>query len=380
VFHRQTKFTLYQNRNGIIILLLGLVNSLFILKYSVRLGNPYALLAPVYLIGFVTLLLVAQRVDFHHVRFINAQSLSVVLLGVGTMELLAIYVLPQESRVTRLPALIEWLSSLQVGKFPYHTSTEPSGFPLLFLLAYPFYLLGNLGYLVVLGTLLFGISILRNETFENQTAWLQFSAFLFLPTVYYELLVRSELFFNMSLVVALIVLSNAFLSKQKLDWRFAITAILFGLVLSTRSVVGLVYAIYVTYRFRTNIWNGIIFASMVLAVFSFTLLPFVLWNPELFFAHGPFSVQFAYLPIWVDVVFITISTLLGWNASNLNDLVYFSGLTLFALVAVAFLLRISAIGIGASVFGDGFDITYFIFCTPFLLLSLQGGESQKLTA
>lgn len=377
---RQIKFTLYQHRNGISILLLGLINSLFILKYSVRLGSPYALLALAYLVGFAMLLSVALRVDFHHVRFINAQLLSVVLLAVGIIELLAIYVLPQESRVTRLPALIDWLSSLQVGKFPYHTSTEPSGFPFLFLLAYPFYLLGNLGYLVVAGTFLFGISILRNESFENQTAWLQVLAFLLLPTVYYELLVRSELFFNVSLVLALIVLSNAFLSQQKLDWRFAITAILFGLVLSTRSVVGLVYAIYVTFRFRTNIRNGIIFALMVLAIFSLTLLPFAIWNPELFIAHGPFSVQLAYLPIWVDAVFVTISTLLGWNASNLDDLVYFSGLTLFALVTVAFLLRIGAIGISAAVFGDGFDITYFIFCTPFLLLSLQGRKSQKLTA
>jgi hypothetical protein len=143
--------------------------------------------------------------------------------------------------------------------------------------------------------------------------------------------------------------------------------------------MGLVYAAYVIYRFRTNIRNGILFTSMVLVVFSLTLLPFMIWNPDLFFAHGPFSVQLAYLPIWVAVIFITISILLGWNASNLSDLVYFSGLTLFALVGVAFLLRTSAIGIGASVFGDGFDITYFIFCTPFLLLSLQSEKSQKLT-
>ena len=360
-----------------IILLLGLINSLFILKYSVRLGTNYALLAPVYLISFVTVMLIAQRVGFHNTRFFNAKSLSIVILGVSIIELSATYVLPQQSRVTRLPALIQWLSSLQVGKFPYHTSTEPSGFPFLFLSAYPFYLLGNLGYLVVLGTLLFGISVLKNEGFKNQTAWLQVIAFLLSPTVYYELMVRSELFFNMSLVLALIVLSNAFLSEQKLDWRFAITAILFGLVLSTRSIVGLVYTMYVTYRFRRNSWNGVIFASIILATFVLTLLPFMIWNSELFFTHGPFSVQFAYLPIWIGALFVAISTLLGSTASNLNNTVYLSGLVLFALVTVAFVLRISAIGIPASVFGDGFDITYFIFCTPFLLLALRGGTSQN---
>ena len=375
--HRRMNFNWYPNRNGMIILLLGLINSLFILKYSVRLGTNYALLAPVYLISFVTVMLIAQRVGFHNTRFFNAKSLSIVILGVSIIELSATYVLPQQSRVTRLPALIQWLSSLQVGKFPYHTSTEPSGFPFLFLSAYPFYLLGNLGYLVVLGTLLFGISVLKNEGFKNQTAWLQVIAFLLSPTVYYELMVRSELFFNMSLVLALIVLSNAFLSEQKLDWRFAITAILFGLVLSTRSIVGLVYTMYVTYRFRRNSWNGVIFASIILATFVLTLLPFMIWNSELFFTHGPFSVQFAYLPIWIGALFVAISTLLGSTASNLNNTVYLSGLVLFALVTVAFVLRISAIGIPASVFGDGFDITYFIFCTPFLLLALRGGTSQN---
>jgi hypothetical protein len=329
-----------------------------------------------YLFGFVALLLMAQRVDIHHVKFINAMSLAIIFGGVALIELAAIYLLPQASRVGRLPALIEWISSLQVGKFPYHTSIEPSGFPFLFLFAYPFYLLGNLGYLEVLGTLLFGISILRNEKFENQSAGLQTLAFLLSPTIYYELLVRSELFFNMSLVLALIILSNAYLSEQKPDWRFAIIGILFGLVLSTRSVVGLVYAIYVAYRFRRNVRNGILFSAIVLLVFLLTLLPFVVWDPKLFFGYGPFSVQFAYLPMGVAGTFIVVSALVGWSACDLSKTVYLSGLVLFVVVAIAFLLRTSSVGIVASLFGDGFDITYFIFCTPFLLLSFTHLKNQ----
>jgi hypothetical protein len=125
------------------------------------------LAAFLYLIGFIAFPAIARRVGTRYSKHINAQSLSMILALVLLVELAAINVLPQTSRVGRLPALIGWSSSLQVGNFPYHTSTEPSGFPFLFMLAYPFYLIGNLGYLEVLGTLLFGIVVLKYEKYSS---------------------------------------------------------------------------------------------------------------------------------------------------------------------------------------------------------------------
>ena len=72
MIQQKTGFTGYPNRNTVVILILGCVNSLFILKYSVRLGAALGLVAFLYL------------------TYINAQSLSMMLALVLLVELAAI--------------------------------------------------------------------------------------------------------------------------------------------------------------------------------------------------------------------------------------------------------------------------------------------------
>lgn len=363
-------------RNATIIAILATVNALFVLKYSVRYSPS---LAPLALVYFICLVFLVVRIP-HPRRALatnNKRLLALVLTGLCLGAWIAVNILPQESRVGRLPALADWLSNLTSGNFPYSSSAKPSGFPILFFLAYPFYVLGNLGYLQVAGLVLLSIYIFVNSKDDPASAWLQTITLLLLPTTYYEVLVRSELLFNMSLALALILLADACLRADRMDWRFTVIAVLFGLVLSTRSIVGLVYIIYIVHRFRTRPVNGLGFSAIALLVFFLALVPFVIWDSAAFFAGGPFSIQLAYLPFWITLLFACVAAAIGWRAHD-SDPVYAAGLALFAVAATALVLALTNIGFSAAILKDGFDISYLIFCVPFLVVSLrEPGERDK---
>ncbi len=278
---------------------------------------------------------------------------------------------PEKTGVTRFPALLGWLHHFLEGKFPYGISSNPSAFPSLFFLAIPFYYLGNLGLLEVSGILIFGLIAMRIHKRSPNTALLILVILMLLPTTYYEVLTRSELFFNMSLVLAIVTLADEHLDSAKVNPEFFTLAVLLGLGLSTRSVVGVIYTVFVVFKFRNGaIKNGLLFSMTVMATFCLTIVPFMIWNMPAFLSHGPFGVQFAYVSGWTIVVALAASIIFGLVAKNLLDVIYYSGIVLFGLVSFAFAVRLGEVGFSAAIFKNEFDVGYFIFCVPFFLTIL----------
>jgi len=359
------------------IILLGLVSVIFVAKYSARLGEHGVISGVLYVLLFVGVAFAAMYFDSRSNLIATSRYMMLTVGGLTILSLVAVLVLPSGSRVGRLPAIEIWLSDLLAGAFPYHAPNLPSGFPVLFLLALPAYAVGNAGILEAAGIALFGAALLKIERNGTQNHWLPLLLLLLLPSVYYEILVRSELFFNMALVLALIIFTDECLAQKETKWKLAGVAILFGLVLSTRSVVGLAYVIYVLWRFRNDPLRGIGFTAIVVLTFLLTLAPFVLWNPALFFSNGPFSIQIGYLPLWIILLFLGTAAVAGFAVRGLREVIFATGLLLFAMVLTAFLLRVAEAGLHSTLYMDRFDISYFVFCTPFLLFSLQppGGNS-----
>ncbi len=353
------------------IVLLGIVSAIFVAKYSVRLGAHGILFGAMYFVAFVGIAISAAQVADRLRTPLSGRLLALATGGLAVLALIAVLILPPASRVGRLPAIEVWLSDLLAGAFPYHAPNQPSGFPILFLLAFPAYALGNAGFLEVVAIALFGAALSKRDRMETRGAWLPFIVLLILPSIYYEVIVRSELFFNMTLVLALIVFTDEYLAGQKVDWKFVGRAFLFGLVLSTRSIVGLVYVTYALWRFRHEPLPGVLFSLVVVLTFLLTLAPFIVWNPALFYSNGPFSIQFGYLPLWIVLLFIAAAIVAGLAVRELEEVLFASGVLLFAIVFAAFLLRVNEAGFGATLYMDRFDISYFVFCTPFLLYSLH---------
>jgi hypothetical protein len=374
---RSASSVFFPGRNAVIYFLLALTNSLFVWKYAGRHG--LALAAILY---FLVFLLFAKYLSIHPNRtegFFNRERFIWFLAFIGFLAILAVYLVPAHSRVARLPAIEEWVGRLLHGQFPYGGSTNASGFPVLFLVALPFYFAGNIGLLEVIGILLFGILILEVDKFNIRASWSRLLILVLLPTVYYEVITRSELFFNMSLALALIIVTDKYLNVHKNDSKFFISAIGFGLVLSTRLIVAPLYAIFVIYKFKKNIVRGVVFSVTVILIFALTLLPFLLWNSDSFISQGPFRMQFAYLPEWGVVVIFFASIVFGFMSREIRDVSAFAGITIFCAVALAFLWAVYQIGITQVVSKDGFDIGYFILSAPFLLLGLRFDDAEDVS-
>jgi len=361
-------------RDALSLAILGFVAALFAMKYGARtatapavawtIGAMFAFVpAVMYLVAdrFVVRFLPSRR------TFIAALVLAVLVVAVG------VHVLPEASRVGRLPALREWLDAFLAGRFPYGTPAMPSGLPVLFLLALPFHLAGNLGWLEVITVAAFGVVLLRLDP-RDGAGWRPLAVLFVMPPFWYEVFVRSELLFNMVLALALILLAEARLRADRIDGRFILVAALFGLVLSTRIVVALPWAAYAAYRFRRDILRGAAFAGLVLAAFALTLVPFFLWDPAAFLSRGPFAVQGRYLPLPLAAAVLMTVTFLGWRATSLRDVVFAVGIILLAVVAPPFAAATASSGFPDVLFADGFDIGYFILAVPWLVAGI--GEER----
>lgn len=368
-----------QIRHYVASTLLGIVGGLFVAKYATRLAIPGVGMGVAFALLFPLILSLVQKVFSKGCFAAGPRGLKFLHVCILAAALAAVIILPSETRVGRLPAINGWISDFLSCRFPYHPPVRPSGFPVLFLLAIPGFIIGNPGVTEVFGLALFLAALHLLRGLPDQDRWLQTTALLLMPTVYYEIMVRSELFFNMSLAVVYIILAMKWLPGPG-SWRKSIAAaILGGLLLSTRAIVFAAFVVAGIFLFRNAGRRGLVLGSIMIGSFAVTLLPFYLWNPSGFVQFGPFSVQMAYLPLWSTACLVILAVLLGFTASRLEGVIFKTGILLFIAASAGFTVAALDSGFAASLMSDRFDISYFIFCTPFLLLSLGTSEQATLT-
>ena len=151
-----------------------------------------------------------------------------------------------------------------------------------------------------------------------------------------------------------------------------------GLLLSTRGIVLLIYILVLGYLFRKKVVTQGLFYLSVLAGFLVSLLPFVIWDWKQFMSLGPFSKQLSFLPVWLLALSIIVCAYLALKIGSLRGVYFAVSLTLFTVVLAAFLGSILDHGWHQSVLKDGFDISYFAFAVPFLLISLNFRKREIL--
>jgi hypothetical protein len=265
---------------------------------------------------------------------------------------------------------VEWIELLFNGIYPYTSDLTPSSFPMLFYIAMPFYFIGKLGFLEVIGL---GVFLFLSFRYLNSPKQIAFGLILLLitPMIYYEFAVRCELFFNISLVMVAIFAADKYLDVEKVNAQFFLIAVLFGLFLSTRSVVAVVYGVYLIYRFKHNIKNLIFFGVIVLAVFILILLPYIIWDFYLFIDIGPFAIQskLSNLPFWITVMFLIVSLIAGWAIENKREVFFFAGLLIWLMVMVSYIIKVFNFGLEQAFIQDKIDLSYLIFSLPLLIFS-----------
>lgn len=358
--------------NIVSLTIVGLIGFLFILKYSVIYNFYPAVISAIYVSGFYFFFSYLGKHDLSQYKFLNLNFFRYLFVVSFIVSILYVILVPRIGEIGRVPAIIDWLDLYFAGEFPYNSGYTPSSFPALFFMAMPFYFINFLGVFEIAGFGLFLFLVYKGSK-NSQELSHRFLLLLATPVIYYEFVVRCELFFNVTLIVFLIYLAERFLDTKKLSIKFFLIAILFGVGLSTRSVVAVIYAIYLLYRFRYDIGNMILFGLTIVAVFLAFLIPFILWDSDAFWNNGPFAIQshLSNLPFVVSLLFILTAAFAGWMVSNLQEVLFTSGLIIFFMVKISFVLKVFEFGFDIAFFHDKIDLSYLAFVIPLLVLSIS---------
>ncbi len=364
--------------NFISLLITAFISGLYFFKYSsIYLRHPF-LLTATYLFIFIIITFAFSKIKNENNFILSRKFLILFSIVIIAVSFLWITIIPRFGQIGRLPAIQDWLDRFFTGRFPYNSPFTPSGYPFLFFLSIPFYFIRNIGYLEIVGLILFFYFIFSFSKTSKEILTVIF-ILLMTPVFYYGIVVRDELFFNMMIPITAIFISEKKFKPEKLNTKFILTAVIFGLALSTRSVVAIIFAIYLPYVFRNDIPKGLIFIAIVLSVFILLLVPFIIWDEKSFMQNGPIAIQsyLSHIPFWSAALFIFISAIVGWVVSDLHEAFFACGIFLFIPVLVSMLIQISQVGFHRAIIGDIFDPSYYIFCIPFFILSIKEYKVDK---
>lgn len=365
--------------NVISLVLVLIVNLVYLTKYSVNYNALPYIFIPAYALAVLggALLLTGRRHLLVPARIYAGMDFRKKLLVpfsviFSTAVIIYIIMVPRMGEIGRLPAIQDWINCLLNGSFPYNSPYTPSGYPGLFLLSSPFYFIGNIGLLEAAGIVLFFIIVLH---VRDSNRGIAVKIFLLVTGIitYFEIVTRSELLFNMMLISVVVTISEKYLDPGKINTRFLLIAMLAGIIMSTRSVAALLFMIYFIYRFRYSLRNLLVFGFTASAVFILLLIPFYWWDQQSFSSNGPFAIQtyVSNLPVLVMLLFFITAVYSGWAISSIQEFFFTGGIILFSAATLSFFLTVSETGFSEALFNDGYDISYFIFCVPLLILALK---------
>lgn len=348
-------------------------NSLFVYKYISRI-TIYPSIALALYIACISLFiaLLYGIIDFNvSSRSWNILYLIITIVSAVCLTIVMLQFDPSTIRVGRYPAIQDWLSRLLRGEFPYSSETKPSGFPFLFALVLPFYLLGDSGLFQIFAFIIFSALLYIRSKGQGFNSLRSLLLLLVSPMFLYEIVVRSELFSNMIIVMLFLSVFYGFKRKNNL-----ISLIIFGIVggflLSTRGIVLLIYLIFFGYYFKKQKpVQGVAFTVSAAAGFLITLIPFIIWDKHYFLNYGPFAVQMSYIAPWMLIFAVAVSIVCALTITSEKMLYFAAACTLFCVVSLSFLLMIKNTGWHSALIDSGFDISYFAFALPFLLFSLD---------
>ena len=372
------------SKKYISILILILINFLFTYKYSSRYFS-----FPFFISILSSLFYLILLSDFIIIDIKNKVLIKIKYALIALFTLGCIYVFSQinimDLNVDRWSVITSFWDTYFSGNYPYlaksHLGNYPGPMPIYFLLALPFYAINELGYFSLFGFFLFVYLIHKSKILPRKK--LLFILFLMSSSFFlWEIVSRSNIFTNSMLVVWFLYTYSE--SKKNNINLLYLSAIIAGLLISTRAVFIIPYIVIFMYSLRKKeitIFNFSVCIMISLLSFSASFLPIILSYPDDFFKMNPFLIQSSFLiPSYYIILFILITLVFSFLTKSKNDTYFFSGLSLFTSILIYFIYHTIKIGIDEAVLGNIIDFSYFIFCIPFLLLYLiKTQESHIVT-
>lgn len=350
------------------------INLLFVYKYSERQITFPEILTTLMAAYYAFIWIFRRRIKLTQLKF-NVLFLSLIVVFIG-FAFLIFYKIPLSSlNVDRWSVITSFWDSFNNSEWVYsaksYAGNPPGPMPFYFILSLPFLLIGELGVITIVGALLFAVFISGINSSLNSKLWsivFLLSSFFFL----WEVVTRSSIFFNSTLILGISIWF--FNLKKKNSILFFIHAFIAGLLLSTRSIFAIPYIILFLYALRVkevSFTRLFVYGLIAVLSFSSSFFPFVINHIHDFTEINPFIIQSTFLvPFYYTIGFLTLAFGSSFLCRTKNDVYFFSGLILFISILVYFLYHVINSGFKVAYFESIVDISYFIFCTPFLIYYL----------
>ena len=362
--------TLFSKKN-VSLLIFFFVNFIFLVKYLSRATNYYLIVSlSVTLFYFI----IWKYRNILGKIPINLSKLNLILLTAFILGSFFVFkkVAVETLNVDRWSVITSFWDSYFNNQYVYFAKSNvgnpPGPMPFYFMLALPFYFIGELGWFSVMGIILFFVFLRYSKTSKlNSTTGL----LLILSSVFYlwEVVSRSNVFLNSSLILFVLYY---YLKIKKFNIKNLIFAgLLIGLSISTRNVQVIPFVIAFIYQLKNNLIKPkqfLLLGLISILTFIITFLPFVYNHFDDFKIMNPFLIQStALVPFEYTLLFIIMAFTTGLFCKSIKDIYFFSGLILFISIIIYFLYHINLVGFQNTFFGSYADISYFILCIPFCL-------------
>lgn len=361
------------------------VNILFIFKYIPRTGVNPVIPALVYLLFIVIAYLGFNRIFTS--KKDNSFKLPLFLVYALTITMIIAILIridPLSIRVDRWSAVTYFLDNLFHGDYPYaahtHVSKDnfPSPFPMWYVINLPFYLAGDVGIgLIAFLSLVLFTYYLFTKSFKKTFVFLVL--IILSPAYWWEVAVRSDSLSNAILVLCIILLF--YMKKLSIGRNLMITAIICGIIASTRLSAILPIALFIFPSFlKISLHKKMAFVSIVLGFVLLTFLPFILWDTEnwIFFSRNPFMSQSSIGSPLLLLVMIILGIFMALKWHNINQFLNLASVFIFIFILTSQLNLMFTRGINESVFTDSlYDISYFSLLLPYCIAYLADRISNS---
>jgi hypothetical protein len=344
-----------------------LVNALFLAKYGTRLHPLLPLAASLALLAAALILVHGIRLlEPRHPNWTRGALLALPTALAGAI----FHIVPTSRlRVDRFDMIALFWENLAKGIDPYTPrlagiSNVPSQFPSYFLLALPFHLIGEIGWIPLLSAATMAAVLIRRSGNLGLVA----AALLLSPALWWEIACRSTVFANALLCLLALL---PFLTRRPPFPRWS--GLLLGLAAGTRSVTlqMLLPALLPGACKEPKAWWKPMLVSACLALASIALLRLPIFHP-----WNPFVVNTFFLPNWVPAIVLlaSIAAAFARQGAFWRLSVIVAGLDLLTILYAGTI--VFERGWKFALFGSGVDISYFLLGAPFHLYLLFAHKQE----
>lgn len=299
-----------------------------------------------------------------------------LLLGSALLQLFLLFIVAPsyDSRMDRDDALVLWWERVGQGIFPYKEPTSIGNpisiLPALPILAAPFIVLGNVGYLGIAAFGLLAALLWHYYRNAREQRIASLVALATAPILLLEIAGRSDLIVNVTLLCLIVLV------LYRLRWNRPASALAGGIMLGT--IVATRFAIWPALipisgflLARTSGRLFLVTMTVAVVVASVLILPFAAWDQTTFFGYAPLGVNATKLGanqavqgFWLvaTVVVVLLATIWAYRTQRL-----------FGAIAVT--LAVVVLGTWATFF---YDVSYvqFVF-VPALFVAGESSVSYE---